>query len=798
MVHAQTSIGRSIMPQDTINTQFSNDFIIGALGIDDLNPAITPAAGFGQIMPVQSSYGASGEDNAMPRSVWSEWAIMGDPKTNLPVNCTFPFTEDWAIIVDAVRLVVVPPTAPMSLSPTSGPIGQPVTVSGQGFAPNSRLIATFDGSQVPFSFTTDGSGNIPSGAIFTVPQGSTTGSKTVNIIDSKFNYASANFTVTTPSITVTPQTGPVGTTITVTGSNFITNSPITIEFDGNSVATNPSTVTANAVGSFSATFNVAGTAGGHQVLASDAINSAYSSFTITPSITITPITGLNGNPVTVSGNGFAANSNLIATLNGVVASPSPSNPSTDATGTFSNLVFTAQSTSPGPKTVNVTDASNNFATTTYTLMFNPTVPIPTLNPSSLTFGNSITASVTVSGVGGVTPTGTVTFQVSTDSGNTWTTLGAVKTLTGGSSISDPYTPQSTGSNYQIRVIYNGDSNYASATSLATTITVNPANPTVSSPTFTPPSPITLGASMTSKITVTGVLGVTPTGTVTFQVSTDSGSTWNTLGTVKTLVGGSATSDAYTPQTAGSNSQFRGLYNSDNNYNSATGTAGTLTVNKGTASVSTSTFIPASPITLSSSVTVSATVSAPSGLTTIPTGNVQFMVKVGAGSFTNFGSPVALSSGSASISYTPTTIGTYNFQATYQGDTNYVSGTLGAASLTLTVYVPSSTSTTLSASSPMTLGQSTTDTATVTPQSYLYNQVTFIAADSGYGFTSTSAQSIAYPAGWQANDLLLLQVTVRDTINTPSTPSGFTLLYGPDSSTVGRQWVYYRFDLKFRL
>ncbi len=163
---AQTSIGRSVMPQDTINTRYSNDLVIGALGIDDLNPSITPGAGFGEIMPVQSSFGASGEANSMPRSVWSEWDIAGDPRNNLPVNCTFSFTEDWAIIVDAVRLVVVPPAAPMSLSPSSGPVGQSVAVTGQGFAPNSQLIATFNGLQVPFSFTTDGSGNIPAGASF--------------------------------------------------------------------------------------------------------------------------------------------------------------------------------------------------------------------------------------------------------------------------------------------------------------------------------------------------------------------------------------------------------------------------------------------------------------------------------------------------------------------------------------------------------------------------------------------------------------------------------------------------------
>ena len=476
-------------------------------------------------------------------------------------------------------------------------------------------------------------------------------------------------------------------------------------------------------------------------MASDGTNSVNANFNVTPSIIITPITGLNGIPVSISGNGFAANSNLLVTFNGVTVSPSPSNPSTDLTGTFSNLAFTAQSTAPGPKTVTVTDAAGNSANAPFTLMFNPTVPIPTLNPLSLTFGNSLTSSVTVSGVGGVIPTGTVTFQVSTDGGNTWNPFGAVKTLNGGSGTSDPYTPQSTSNNYQIRVVYNGDSNYASATSLAATVTVNQANPTVSVPTFTPLSPITLGASMTSKITVTGVLGVIPTGTVTFQVSTDSGNTWTTFGGIKTLISGFTTSDPYIPQTAGNNYQFKGMYSGDSNYDSVIGAAGTLTVNKGTASVSASTFTPVSPVTLSSSVTVSTTVSAPSGVTTTPSGTIQFQVKIGSNSFANFGSPVSLTSGSTSISYTPSNIGTYSFQAIYQGDNNYNSGTTGAASGTLTIYIPSSTGTLLSASSPLTLGGSTTDTATVTPQTYLNNQVTFIGA--GNGVSGTSAVSVRF-------------------------------------------------------
>ncbi len=68
-------------------------------------------------------------------------------------------------------------------------------------------------------------------------------------------------------------------------------------------------------------------------------------------------------------------------------------------------------------------------------------------------------------------------------------------------------------------------------------------------------------------------------------------------------------------------------------------------------------------------------------------------------------------------------------------------------------------------------------------------VTFVGAGSGSGTTGNPTPS--YPTGLQANDLILLQVTVRDTVTTPTIPSGFTLLYGPDSTGIGRQWIYYR-------
>ena len=73
----------------------------------------------------------------------------------------------------------------------------------------------------------------------------------------------------------------------------------------------------------------------------------------------------------------------------------------------------------------------------------------------------------------------------------------------------------------------------------------------------------------------------------------------------------------------------------------------------------------------------------------------------------------------------------------------------------------------------------------------YVQVTFVAAGTGSGVTGNPTP--AYPSGLQADDLIILQVTVRNTATTPTTPTGFTLLYGPDSTGTGRQWIYNKFS-----
>ncbi len=304
-------------------------------------------------------------------------------------------------------------------------------------------------------------------------------------------------------------------------------------------------------------------------------------------------------------------------------------------------------------------------------VFPPVSVRTTLSPDGpITLGGSVRANAIVGGI--VTPTGTITFQYSTDSGATWNALGAVKTLSKGSVTSDSYTPNAIGNNYQIRAVYGGDSNYNPVTGSPVSLTVNKANPTVPAPTLNPTSPIYLGGSVTAAATISGVSAITPTGTVTFQYSTNSGSTWTQLGTIKTLSTGSVTSDSYTPNAIGNNYQIRAVYGGDSNYNPVTGSPVSLTVNKANPTVPAPVVDP-NPVVVNNTVTISVSISGFSG-GAAPTGTATFQVKIGTGSWTTIGSAVPLSSSSASTTYTPPTVGSYQFRAVYNGDSNYGNAT----------------------------------------------------------------------------------------------------------------------------
>jgi hypothetical protein len=124
---------------------------------------------------------------------------------------------------------------------------------------------TFNGAtpagQTCTSKTTDDTGAFS--CIFTVPVSTSPGGYTVVVSGSDVgtvigDTASATFTVTVPAITLTPNQGPEGTSVTVQGSGFSVSTTIgSISIAGGTIATQTCTAqTTSATGAFTCTFTV--------------------------------------------------------------------------------------------------------------------------------------------------------------------------------------------------------------------------------------------------------------------------------------------------------------------------------------------------------------------------------------------------------------------------------------------------------------------------------------------------------------------------------------------------------------
>jgi IPT/TIG domain len=258
----------------------------------------------------------------------------------------------------------------ITLNPSNGVAGTSDTFTGSGFASSSTISATFGGSAIAVSpSTTNSSGGFS--ATYTVP-GQAPGAHGVLVTDGSSNNASATYTINTPSISLSPGTGTVGATVTVSGSNFPASSAITATYGGAALTLSGATTTTSA-GAIPAgvTFTVpASTAGGHTVQVSAGGQSATQTFTVQPQITLSPSSGGAGSSASISGTGFAASSALSATFNGTGMTLGGTT-STDANGSFSGATYTVPGDSAAGYPVAVKDASENSAQATYTITFGP-------------------------------------------------------------------------------------------------------------------------------------------------------------------------------------------------------------------------------------------------------------------------------------------------------------------------------------------------------------------------------------------------------------------------------------------
>ncbi len=352
---------------------------------------------------------------------------------------------------------------------------------------------------------------------------------------------------------------------------------------------------------------------------------------------------------------------------------------------------------------------------------------------SETTGTSAYDAATMSTSGTLVATGTVSYTFYTNGGCTGagSTAGTVLLMsTGAVPISNTDGPLAAGS-YSFRAVYSGDTNYAGSTSPCEPFSVNIGPSATSTTVFdastnAPWSGSEVGgASAYDTGTVSGVPGVTPTGTVSYTFYTNGGCTGTgaSAGTVTlTSVGAVPKSNTEGSLAPGLYS-FRAVYSGDTNYTGSTSLCEPFSL--GISSVSTVVFDASTFSAWSGSEVGGAsaydTATVTTSGTVVATGTVVYTfyttgVCSGAGS--TAGTVLLTSTGAVPTSNIegPLAAGSYSFQAVYAGDSHYLGSSspcepfsLGISSIATVLFDASTTS---RWSGSETTGASAYDTATV--------------------------------------------------------------------------------------
>ena len=234
-----------------------------------------------------------------------------------------------------------------SLSPTSGPVGTPVTIIGTNFG------AMQGTSTVKFNGTTATIGSWNAASIATsVPTGASTGNVVVTVNGVASN--GVNFTVSPSIIGLSPTSGPVGTAVTITGTNFgATQGTSTVKFNG----------TTATIGSWSAasiaTSVPTGATTGNVVVTVNGVASNGVSFTVTSIfVTLSPkraaVTMSQSQQFTATVNNDPQNGGVSWSVDGISGGNTTS-------GTISSAGLFTPGTQPGMHTVTATSNSNTSA-----------------------------------------------------------------------------------------------------------------------------------------------------------------------------------------------------------------------------------------------------------------------------------------------------------------------------------------------------------------------------------------------------------------------------------------------------
>ena len=237
-------------------------------------------------------------------------------------------------------------------------------------------------------------------------------------------------------ITISPNSGAIGTTASVSGSGFVASTTVQIFFDGADgalVGAEASDASGNLPPLNVVIPDVTG--GTYQIFATDGTNSATTTFTVPSSLTLSPSSGTPGTTVNVNGSGFLSGEGIVVGWNN--ASREVAAATANTSGAFTASFAVPSSSRNGDHQVIATGQSSGFATTAIFSVSGGSNPPPTLtlDPTSGPRGSSI--SVTGSGFGAseqvnvAVDDSNVTSTNTDASGNFSTSITAASTLSNG-------------------------------------------------------------------------------------------------------------------------------------------------------------------------------------------------------------------------------------------------------------------------------------------------------------------------------------------------------------------------------
>jgi len=356
--------------------------------------AVTPASGLaGSKVTISGSGWAAGNvaltfaGVAWQNATASASGIISLAGVSTPATAAPGVTEvkgtDGDLNVAVASFTVDP--RPLTVTPSSGPMGTTVLLQASSMTPgpggNVPLNnLTIDGTQwntgvasPNYAVPQPGLINIgTAGQLFPttayIPPGLTVGANLVLAIDNGGLVAGGLFTITMPTLSVSPEVGAVGSTATIQGTGWVPNSQITLSFAGSQM-----TVVADANGNIAAAMSVpaGATAGPNKISAMDPVYTNFAlpaTFTIPGAfITLDKSEGSAGDPVTITGSGFTGYAPVTVTFGGY---PIPAVVLASPLGDFS-LATTVPGVAPGSAVVAAVVGGNPVATTYFVVKSAP-------------------------------------------------------------------------------------------------------------------------------------------------------------------------------------------------------------------------------------------------------------------------------------------------------------------------------------------------------------------------------------------------------------------------------------------